>query len=66
MILRVNGEDLEVAEGLDIVGLLERLRLPRDGVAVAVDGVVVPRREHVGRALRAGERVEVIRAVGGG
>ena len=36
------------------------------GVAVAVAGEVVPRREWEQRALREGESVEVLRAVQGG
>jgi sulfur carrier protein len=36
------------------------------GVAVAVDGEVVPRAEWESRALSEGENVEVVRAVQGG
>jgi len=38
----------------------------RRGVAVAVEAVVVPRGEWESRALVPGERVEVLRAIGGG
>jgi sulfur carrier protein len=38
----------------------------RRGVAVAVDGEVVPRGEWEGTVLREGQRVEVLQAVQGG
>ena len=36
------------------------------GVAVAVNGEVVPRQEWVSKGLTAGDRVELVRAVQGG
>jgi sulfur carrier protein len=65
MNLHVNGEPLRF-EGATLGELLLQLHAPPDGVAVAVNGEVVPRSERETRALRDGDRVEVIRAVGGG
>jgi sulfur carrier protein len=65
MKIKVNGEDREVADGVTVADLLVLLGAPPEGVAVAVDAEVVPRREY-GRRLSPGARVEVIRAVGGG
>jgi sulfur carrier protein len=66
LILKVNGEPREIAEETTVAALLEALRAPVPGVAVAVNGEVVPRARHAMTALRPGDRVEVIRAVGGG
>lgn len=66
MRLRVNGDEIEVAPDANVRSLLVALDLDRDGVAVAVDLVVVPRSQWDGRALHEGEVVEVICAVGGG
>lgn len=65
MNLHVNGEPL-CFDGATLGELLVQLKAPPDGVAVALNGEVVPRSERVQRALRDGDRVEVIRAVGGG
>ena len=62
----VNGEAREVAEGTTLRALVESLGLHPGAVAVAVNGEVVPRAEHTHRTVAAGDRVEVIRAVGGG
>ena len=66
MKLHVNGVERELDEGCTIAALLAALGLTRDGVAVARNGAVVPRGEHASTALKAGDRVEVIMAVGGG
>jgi len=64
--LTVNGRERTVAHGTTVADLLESLGLRRDGVAVAVNMAVVPRSRHADRTLQAGERVEVVQAVGGG
>jgi sulfur carrier protein len=66
MQVRLNGEPRELPDGTTVAGLLERLGLDRDGIAVAVDRDVVPRGRHAEVVLRDGADVEVIRAVGGG
>ena len=66
MTLKINGRTEELSDGLTIGALLTRLGLRRDGVAVAVNGAVIPRSAHDGHGLRAGDQVEVITAVGGG
>jgi sulfur carrier protein len=68
MRIHVNGEPREVS-ARTVAELLVELRgpdAPREGVAVAVDGEVIPRADHVTHPLREGARVELIRAVGGG
>ena len=65
MQVRVNGEPREIAP-CSVAALLAELGASAEGVAVAVNGTVVPRSERAERPLREGDRVEVIRAVGGG
>ena len=64
--ITLNGAPHSIPEGCTVAELLDALGLRRDGVAVAVDMQVVPRSAHAGRTIRAGERVEVVQAVGGG
>lgn len=67
MKLEVNGEPREVPEGRTVRDLFRLLDLGDGrGVAVAVDGEVVPRSEWDAAQLRDGQRVEVVRAVQGG
>ncbi|HET9138788.1 sulfur carrier protein ThiS [Actinophytocola sp.] len=63
---RVNGVDRELAEGSTVATLLGELGVPAAGVAVALDGVVVPRAAHVHTTVPDGAVVEVLTAVQGG
>ena len=64
----VNGETRHVADGTTVVALVAALGLPAGGrgVAVAVDGEVVPRAEWGTHELGADARVEVLTAMQGG
>jgi len=66
MNVRVNGETVDLVEGITVAVLLVELALPVDGVAVAINLNVVPRGQHAERVIAEGDRVEIIRAVGGG
>ena len=62
----VNGEERPVEPGATVATLVAALGLEPRGVAVAVDGEVVPRREWDAHALAGGERVEVLTIAQGG
>ena len=64
--LTVNGEPYEAPAGTTVCALLERLALDSRRVAVAIGREVVPRGEYASCALRDGDRVEILEAVGGG
>jgi len=66
MIITVNGEERELPAGATVAVLADQLLAPARGVAIAVDGEVVPRGEWPGTPLEDGARVEVVVAVQGG
>jgi sulfur carrier protein len=68
MNLIVNGKEMETEAGITVEGLVAAsLKTDvRDGIAVAVNGEVVPKGSWSQRRLEAGDRVEIIRAVQGG
>ncbi|MEV4311011.1 sulfur carrier protein ThiS [Actinocrispum sp. NPDC049592] len=63
---RVNGVEHELAAGATVLDVLRLLEIPSNGVAVAVDGEVVPRAAHAGTVLADGADIEVLTAVQGG
>ena len=68
MNVRLNGDPAELRAEATVADAVEAsgLEAASRGVAVAVEGEVVPRREWAERRLSEGESVEVVRAVQGG
>ena len=66
--ITVNGEPVQGRDGATIAELLSDLGVEPEarGVAVAVDGEVVPRGEWPARRVNEGERVEALSAMQGG
>jgi sulfur carrier protein len=64
-VITLNGKPSD-GGGATVDELLERLDLPRRGVAVAVDAEVVPRGEWPTHVIPEGANVEVVTAVQGG
>ena len=62
----VNGEPREVRAGTSVAELLRELGFGGRRVAVAVNRDVVPRAVHEERGVLAGDRIEILEAVGGG
>jgi len=63
--VRVNGEPLD-SGAEDLAALVRELGFRVEGVAVAVNGQVVPRATLAATPPNEGDVIEVIRAVGGG
>jgi sulfur carrier protein len=68
MTIELNGERVELDEPATVAAVVERAggTADRRGVAVAVDGEVVPRSEWESTELADGQRVEVVGAIQGG
>ena len=65
--VHINGEQRTIPEESTVRSLLENLGIAdRDGTAVAVNMEVIPRGAHVVTALHAGDKIEIVQAVGGG
>jgi sulfur carrier protein len=62
----VNGDPLELPEGLTVRSLLAHLKLPGDGVAVERNGAVVKKGRHAEELLLDGDVLEIVTFVGGG
>lgn len=66
MNISLNGQTEAVAEGITVAELL-RQKLPQvRRLAVEVNLEIVPRGQHEHCVLSAGDRVEIVRAIGGG
>jgi len=67
MTVRINGEQRELEDATTLADVVQALvEQAERGVAVALDGDVVPRSEWESTTLSDGAHVEVLRAVQGG
>lgn len=64
--VRVNGEEMELAEGTTVEQLLVRLEVRRDRLAVERNRVIVPRTAYTETVLASGDQLEIVSLVGGG
>ena len=62
----VNGEPLELPEGLTVATLLQHLRVSAARVAVERNGEVVKQARHCEQKLASGDVLEIVTFVGGG
>jgi thiamine biosynthesis protein ThiS len=61
-----HGKDLDVADGLSVETLLTQLGVKREYTAVAVNRDITPRSAYGATVLRPGDKVEIVRPMGGG
>ena len=66
MEIMLNGEAKRLPESHHVQALIDGLGLTGQALAVAVNRQVVPRAVWQERALQPGDRVEIVRAIGGG
>jgi sulfur carrier protein len=64
--ISVNGELMQVPEGLSVGGLLTLLDLSDKKAAVELNLAIVPRSMHAGTRLQPGDKLEIVHFVGGG
>jgi len=62
----VNGEEQEIRDHITVADLLYELHITLQYGAVAVNRRVVRKRDHEATYLSTGDRIEIVRPVGGG
>jgi sulfur carrier protein len=64
--ISVNGKAMDVEPGLTVEGLLALLNVKREFTAVAVNREVTPKSSYDTVKLSEGDKVEIVRPMGGG
>jgi thiazole synthase len=62
----INGQPRTLGEALSVAALLDQLGFDRQRIAVEINRVIVPRRDHDLRQVASGDQVEIVTLVGGG
>lgn len=66
MQITLNGEAFVLADAISVAALIEHMQLTGKRIAVEVNEDIVPRGMHATHILHAGDRVEIVHAIGGG
>lgn len=66
MQVQVNGEMLQLQDGITLTSLVEKLDLGEKRIAVELNLEIIPRSEHAETVLKDSDRVEIVHAIGGG
>lgn len=66
MIIFVNGKNIETQNGKNIATLVSDLSLEQQRIAVEVNAEIIPKSKYKSFLLKDFDKVEVIKAVGGG
>ena len=66
MVVSVNGKPLDLPDGISVDGLLDHLKVKREYTAVAINREITPKSRYADTRLKDGDRVEVVRPMGGG
>jgi sulfur carrier protein len=66
MNITVNGKTMDVEPGMSVDGLLALLDIKREYTAVAVNREITPKSEYASLKLGDGDKVEIVRPMGGG
>ncbi len=64
--LTVNGEAIKLSSANNLKQLLESLHLGEKRIAVEVNREIIPHSQHEITRIREGDKVEIVRAIGGG
>jgi thiamine biosynthesis protein ThiS len=64
--ISVNGKPMDVEPGLTVEGLLTLLDVKREYTAVAVNREITPKATYAAVMLAEGDKVEIVRPMGGG
>lgn len=65
MKILVNGNHADIDGGTSLLQLLQTLTLPKR-YAIEVNEEIIPRSEYPVYSLKAGDKVEIVEAIGGG
>lgn len=66
MKITLNGNEHEIAHDMPLLELLESSGFRGKRVAVEINRQIVPRSMHAEHRIQAGDRIEIVHAIGGG
>ena len=62
----LNGEEINIADSLNVMGLIELYELPASKIAVERNLEIVPKSAYVTTMLKENDKIEIVHFIGGG
>jgi len=62
----LNGEKINIADSLNVMGLIDLYELPASKVAVERNLEIVPKSAYVTTILKENDKIEIVHFIGGG
>ena len=62
----LNGEEINIADSLNVMGLINLYELPANKVAVERNLEIIPKSAYVTTMLKENDKVEIVHFIGGG
>ena len=64
--IQLNGMSYEIDNDTNLSGLLNRLKIQKNKVAIEVNGEIVEKNKYPNLTLRKNDKVEIVHFIGGG
>ena len=64
--IQLNGVSYEINNGTNLNELLNKLKIPKNKVAVEVNGEIIEKRKYLNFVLNKDDKVEIVHFIGGG
>ncbi len=64
--IQLNGDPYEINSSMNLSGLLNKLKIQKNKVAIEVNGEIVQKDKYESLVLKKGDKVEIVHFIGGG
>ena len=64
--IQLNGDPYEINDGTNLNKLLNKLKIQKNKVAIEVNGEIVEKSKYPNLILNKGDKVEIVKFIGGG
>ena len=64
--IQLNGNPYEIYDGTNLNELLNKLKIQKNKVAIEVNGEIVEKNKYPNLILNKGDKVEIVKFIGGG
>ena len=64
--IQLNGDPYEINDGTNLSELLNKLKIQKNKVAIEINGEIIEKNKYPNLILNKGDKVEIVKFIGGG